>query len=68
MADSTTNIEKVFNILIGYKLADDAMILGVLCRGCGGGVIEKDGELLRITNSCTSHPAENAENRRGVVV
>jgi hypothetical protein len=68
MAYSTTNIEKMINPLIGYKLADDAMIFGVLCCGCRCGVIEKDGELLRITDSCGSHPSKDAENRRSVVV
>jgi hypothetical protein len=68
MAYSTTNVVKVVNTLIGGKLADDAMVFGVLCRGCGSGVIEKNGELIRFANSCSAHPAKNTKYRRGVVV
>ncbi len=68
MANAAPDIEEIFDPLIGDKLADDAVILGVFGRRRRGGVIQNHGVHSGIKDALSAHALKDAIDRGGVVM
>ena len=68
MADAAAHLEEVANALLLHEAADLGVILRVLGRRRGHGMVERDGDALGDQHAFLAELLPNAANGGGVVV